>query len=502
MLKNVGSNWLLSVFGIGIAFFLTPFVIHTLGTERYGTWVLVASVTGYLSMLSLGIPMATVRFVAKDAAAGDQEAVNRTVGTCAGLYLIIGVASALVGAVLFAVWDRVYDIPLALRSEARWAFALVVLNISASFIGQLPYGILSAHQDFVTRNKVLMASITIRCGLTFALLSLDVSMVWLAVVQITGFVFEFTVASALVRRRYPGLRVRLSGFSPHLVREIFAFSAYVVILHAGMQLVFQSDSLVIGGFLPLSHIPHFAVASSLAVYLMEFVIGVGAVVMPTAAALQSQGRLPELRDLYLRWSKITVSLALISCAYLIVLGPRFIGWWIGPDFEKPSGEVLQILMAANIAFLPARGVALAVLMGLGKPRQATIAFLITGGANLALSLALVRPLGINGVAIGTAVPNVAFAAVVIALVHRELAVPWGEYLRYALSRTVIGAVPLFAFLLWLRDGVGVRGLAGLAAAGFATLGVGALIAFAYVFRGDERVGLERWLAARSRRVRP
>src|SRR5439155_21137418 len=46
--------------------------------------------------------------------------------------------------------------------------------------------------------------------------------------------------------------------------------------------------------------------------------------------------------------------------------------------------------------LPIRGVALPILMGLGKPRLPTIGFLIAGTVNLVLSILLVRPLGLAG----------------------------------------------------------------------------------------------------------
>jgi O-antigen/teichoic acid export membrane protein len=501
MLKNIGSNWLATVFAIILAFVLTPFMIHALGQERYGAWILISSLTGYLTMLALGIPMATVRFVAKASASGDQERVNRTVSTCAVMYLVLGIASMLVGAALFFIWDRAYDIPTALRSEARWAFALVVLNMSASFVAQLPYGIMSAHHDFVTRNRILIASGVIRLGLTYLLLSLRVTMVWLAVIQITCFLFEFSVATTLIRSRYRAIRLRFSDFDRSLAREILGFSAFVLILQAGGQLVFESDSLVIGKFLPLSEIPYFTVSSSLAVYLMSFVISIAAVVMPMAAALQAQNNFAQLREIYLKWSKITIWLSTFSCVSLIVLGPRFLSWWVGPGFERPAGEVLQILMAANIAFLPARGVALPILMGLGKPRHPTTAFFITALVNLVLSIVLVQPWGLNGVAIGTAIPNVVFAGIVVHMASRELQVPVGEYLRYAVVRPLIGIVPVVAFLIWLRDGLEVRGLVQLAAAGVATCGVAVAISLLYVMRGDPRVGMEAWLGARWKRMR-
>src|SRR5437016_2086180 len=79
MLKSVGSNWLLLVFQVAAAFLLTPFVIGKLGNTQYGAWTLIVSITSYLSMLALGIPMTTVRFVAKYSAAGQDEAMNRTI---------------------------------------------------------------------------------------------------------------------------------------------------------------------------------------------------------------------------------------------------------------------------------------------------------------------------------------------------------------------------------------------------------------------------------------
>src|SRR5207249_12045033 len=147
-------------------------------------------------------------------------------------------------------------------------------------------------------------------------------------------------------------------------------------------------------------------ANNLIVYLMDFIVAIAAVVSPMTTELSTERRTGELRDMFLTWSKVALSVALMAGLFLIVLGPRFIGWWIDPSFERPSGEVLQILMVSNLVFLPVRGVALPVLMGLGKPKMPTVAFLIAGVLNLALSVLMAKPLGLAGVALGTAAPNV------------------------------------------------------------------------------------------------
>ena len=194
-------------------------------------------------------------------------------------------------------------------------------------------------------------------------------------------------------------------------------------------------------------IPFFAVANSLIIYLMEFVIAIAAVVSPMATKLSTQGKMDELREIFLKWSKVALSLSMLAGLFLIVLGPKFIGWWIDPSFEHPSGDVLQILMVSSFLFLPVRGVALPILMGLGKPKAPTIAFVAAGLLNLTLSIALARPLGLVGVALGTAIPNVLFAIYVLSITCRELDVSLSRYVWYVIPRATVGALPILRALL-------------------------------------------------------
>ena len=64
-------------------------------------------------------------------------------------------------------------------------------------------------------------------------------------------------------------------------------------------------------------------------------LAIGAVAMPTAVKLKVEKREKELADLFLQWSKIAFSLALVAGLYLVVLGTDFIRVWIRkPDFDS------------------------------------------------------------------------------------------------------------------------------------------------------------------------
>jgi O-antigen/teichoic acid export membrane protein len=235
------------------------------------------------------------------------------------------------------------------------------------------------------------------------------------------------------------------------------------------------------------------VANSLIVYLMEFVLAIAAVVSPTATRLQAEGKRDELREMFLKWSKVALSLSLMAGLFLIVLGPAFLAQWIDPSFEQPAGQVLQILMISCLLFLPVRGVAQPILMGLGQPKKPTIAFLIAGLLNVGLSMALAQPLGLVGIALGTAVPNVLFAMVVLGMACRELDVSPLAYARYVVARATIGALPVLALLLWFKLGAQVRDLTGLVAAALAMLVVFAVTWIFYVYRDDPFVDVQSHL---------
>jgi len=490
--KSVGSNWIVTLVTVIALYLLTPFTLGKLGVSGYGTWILITAINGYLGLLVLGVPMASVRYFAQHVARGDEVALNKAVGSCTGLYLLLGGVALFVGLGLYAFFT-LYGIPIKLHGDAHTAFAVMVLVVAFGFVALLPEGLLNAHGDFVPRNIVRLAGLLLRVGLTVGLLTLHASLTALALVQLACSVFDFTVCYVVIRRRYPGVRIQLSDFDWGVVRRIFAFSLYVLVLNAAARLSFETDALVIGGFKDVQSIPYFTVANSLLLYLMEFVVAIAAVVLPTATKLKTQGKEAELREVFLKWSKIALSLTMMVGLFLVVLGPRFIAWWIDPSFERPAGEVLQILMVSYLIFLPVRGVALPILMGLGKAGVPTIGLLIAGVLNLGLSILLVGPLGLAGVAVGTAIPNVLFAAVVLVHACRELGVPTGEYLRYVAPRALLGAFPILALLLWFKIGLEVRSLMGLAGAGVAMVALFGLIWVFFVYRRDPYVDVGAWL---------
>ncbi len=493
MLGKIGSNWAAIGASVVVAYILTPFSIRMLGDAGYGTWLLISSIAGYLHLLTLGAPMASVRYVAKYAAERDQTSLDTTVGTFCGIYLVMVLVTLASGLVLFFVFQTTWSVPPQITQDAQWTFGLFVLYVAFVMVQQLPNGLLSAYQDFVVINLVTVSAFFLRLVLTIVLLSWKASLVVLGSVQAGVTSLEIAALWMLVRRRHPEIRFKLGNFRTYMLKQVISFSAYVLVLSLGVQLAFKTDAMVISAFIGVDSVPFFAVANSLVLYLNEFIVAIAAVVMPTATALHSRGDLGQLRDIYLKWSKITYSLTLLAGIYLLVAGPQFIGWWIGPSYRHRAGDVLIVLMASFLLYLPSRGVAQPMLMGIGKPRDPTLMFVGAAVLNLALSIVLAPRFGLVGVAIGTAVPNVLYAMGVLVVACREVEMPITRFIRYTYVRTTIGAIPAALILYWISREVDVERLWGLLAAGISLVIVFAGIWWVYVYRGDPYVDLRAGL---------
>jgi O-antigen/teichoic acid export membrane protein len=502
MLKNIGSNWILMLVSMVVAYLMLPFTLRHLGNDQYGTWLLITSFTGYLGLLVLGVPMASVRFITRDASLRNYSAMNRTIATCAGMYLLIGLISLIIGVALKVVFDHMYQVPESIHQAVKISYLIVVSVTSASFFAQLPHGIMASHHDFVGRNMVQTASIVTRFIFTVVLLTLWPSLLMLAFVQLIPVVLESSILWMVIKRRYPEVKLNFSLFDGRQMREIFSFSIFVLILNLGIQLSFQTDSLVIGKMLQIGQIPYYAVANTIMVYAMQFVIGIAGVVMPMATRLQAQEKQEELRALFFKWSQITLALSLIGCLDLIIFGPGLIRAWIGPEFEKSSGAVLQVLMLSGLVFLPVRGVVLPVLMGIGKPRKATITFLIAGLMNLVLSIALAHPYGIVGIAVGTAIPNVFFATVLLLIAARELNFSVREYLVRVAKLPAVAGASLAVILLWWQRIFHPVTLLGVFLAMIVSVVVYVPLWIIFVSRDDDELDARGYLQRAWERARP
>src|SRR6202162_4402177 len=89
--KNVGSSWLGLAVTVVTGFFLSAFILHRLGDDAFGLWVLIFSITGYYGLFDFGIRSSIIRYVSKYTANRDYERFNHVLNTSLFSYSCLAV---------------------------------------------------------------------------------------------------------------------------------------------------------------------------------------------------------------------------------------------------------------------------------------------------------------------------------------------------------------------------------------------------------------------------
>jgi hypothetical protein len=102
-------------------------------------------------------------------------------------------------------------------------------------------------------------------------------------------------------------------------------------------------------------------------------------------------------------------------------------YWMGPTFV-PYAAVVHVLMIWLVVD-SFNSAADAALLGTRRIGGVVWAYYVPQAiANLALTLWLVRPLGLTGVALGTVIPAVVLEPIFLRIIMRELGITWREWL--------------------------------------------------------------------------
>src|SRR3989441_4164705 len=125
VLKNVGSSWSSLGANILVGVFLSPYIVHRLGDEAYGVWVLIFSLTGYYGIFDLGIRSSIIRYVAKYAALEHRDQLNRLVNTAMIAYLGVGLLTMSITGVGSFYLSSIFRVPTAFLATARLLFLMV-----------------------------------------------------------------------------------------------------------------------------------------------------------------------------------------------------------------------------------------------------------------------------------------------------------------------------------------------------------------------------------------
>jgi O-antigen/teichoic acid export membrane protein len=450
LVRNVISNWGSYFCNALLGFFIAPFIVKHLGMSGYGVWSLVVSLTGYLGLLDLGVRGAVTRYVAKFHTRQEYDNMTRTVSAALLIFLLAGTVAIVVSASMLKPVISHFKIPREYERAAEIVVLLAGVNVAVSLVSGVFGGVVIGLQRFDISNVIEILTTLLRTAAIVFALKRGGGIVALAWIQLL-FALALGIANAWAAWNYcPQLRLRLNGVRYDHLKLIISFSAFSFLLQSSSYMIYYTDSVVIGAFLPIGAVTLFAIAGNLMNYARGLIAGISSTITPFASSVEAKSGYAELRPFLLKAPRYASTLMLPIAVTFLIRGKSFIALWMGAEYASVSSIVLSILTIAWLLMAGNR-IAGAVMLGISKHRAMVPVSIAEAFCNLGLSLLLVRKVGVIGVAWGTTIPNVAVHLLFWPwYVRRILGIPPWRYICSTWVRPAASVLP-FALVTYATE---------------------------------------------------
>ena len=444
IILNTASTGAANLWAIVVAVVTLPLLLHGLGAQAFGTWVLLqtfSAITGWFSLVDLGVGTATTRSVAERASLDDEHGVRTVTASSMSLYLGFGAVCAT--GLLFAGqhWlPSLFNTPLRLRDDLRVAIAFFSAQLVLDLLTEGAEACLEGLQRVDLSRAVDALRRTLVAGATAAVALRGGGLKGVAAASLAMSAVGTVAGLALLLRLVPSGRFRPSRTE---ARALMAYGRTVAVLRPLGVIQRTMDRLIVGAVLGPASVSLVEIATQIMNGADAILSASSYTVVPGASWLRARGDRDSLRELLLTGTKYSLLVTYPVIALACVLAGPLVVLWVGPRYhhEVPGLAVVALLSIAMSAPLQ---VGSSLLLGVGKAGAILRAAAVAVAVNLVASVILVNTIGVVGAFAGTLIGNVFLILPLGRVMLREVDARAGEFIQRTLVPT---ALPVLVLLI-------------------------------------------------------
>jgi len=377
MLKNfVSPAWAILEYGSYPLLLLisTPWFLHQLGTDQYGHWMLLVATVSFGGVLNSGTGAATIKAVSAGIGGSVTGQSDRAVNASLAIAMLGGGALALIVFCLFwfgapVILSRMGD-PELVRTTGTAAAVLIWIeqldNVFSSAVKGAEHFRDAARVEIASKATQIIAAAMVLYWYP-TLEALYWTLLVVALLRLSAKVFISKRLLNLIR-----IRPSFQGLS-----DVLHFAKWGWLQGIGGVMFGTADRMLIGSMLGASSLTYYAIASQLAMQTHAVSAAGLSVIFPKVSRKLESGGSFSL----LRFTGITtvgnLVLSTSIAVVLIVIGPPFLRFWVGPESAGPASQLLPWLVVAYW-ILSLNSVSYYLLLGLGRIRFISLTVVTSG----------------------------------------------------------------------------------------------------------------------------
>ena len=338
------------VVSIGLRFMSLPIILRVISPERYGLWLIITSIVGWLSMSDLGIPSALQNRLIDLLGMGEKKRADALLSFGLKLLSTIGVSLFVLGILfLFVPVDSWFSVDAELAVEFKVAFILCLLTFALGLPTRIGGVLFNVHGYLsVPIFFELATSIFSFLMLLVAVYFKWDSIVILAICSLVGLLVGSGLSTIIGLFKFD-FKLKGHEYSSTDNKLLISKGGFFFLAMIGELLILQSDAFLIGTIKGANFVPVFMIPMTLFINFIQLQNIWLRPLWPLLSNCKSKGMITELKKHLIKTLMGSLLLSLVFGIGILIAGDLFIRFWsnnaAGMPFIMALGIALYVIVA-------------------------------------------------------------------------------------------------------------------------------------------------------------
>lgn len=397
---NMVSSFLSLAVTFGISFFLSPYIVETVGVEAYGFVGLANNFISYASLITIALNALAGRFITIAIHEKKIEKANRYYSSVFLANCLISAVLLLIGSIVWVYLEYLISIPASILWDVKLLFAALFINCIVSTVGSVfSVATFATNKLYISSFRNIESSLiraVVLVGL-FAFLSPKVS--YLGITSLLTGVYCMAFNIHYMHKLLPELQIKRSSFDFLAVKELVASGVWTLINRLGQILSDGLDLLVTNLFIDATAMGVLSLAKTIPALITTVVGSLVSVFSPNFTILYAQKKHEELVTAVKQSMKIMGVITNLPVIILIVCGEQFFSLW-QPTQDARQLQILSILTIGCTVFSGGINCIYDIFTVVNKLKANSLVVVFSGLLSVLITFILVKftSLGIYAVA--------------------------------------------------------------------------------------------------------
>lgn len=381
---------------------LSPYILTQLGSDEYGVYKTIASLSSSLMILDLGIGSTVMRYTAKFRAEKNQKAIGEFAAMGLIESAIIAVLFLLMGGSLFYGIDPMYSNTFSSNqlSTAKIIYIIMIINIIFVLFENVLNGVITGYNEFLFANGYKLIVLIFKMIATYLVLQIFKKAIALVLITLSINIINIIVQIIYIHFKLQ-IRIKLTKWDATLFKESLGYTTLMLLQTIAHQANGNIDNIVIGAVISVTSVAVYSFGIQIYTMFQTLATSFSGLMLPSISSKIADGasdeELQKIVTIVGRFQYAVLAPATIGFA---IIGKEFIGLWLGKGFEDVY--YLSLILIIPVILPLIQNVCLSILRARNKMGFRTVSLFITAVFNVAFTFIGTIFFGYFAAAIGTA----------------------------------------------------------------------------------------------------